>query len=1006
MAQRADRVVPVLEPDDPLASDKLDDILRLNSVSRRIDMADTGSGESAALGCPYVAGVDYAPADYLENLRTKPLEQLPDPTDAQTEWPLLYRLARLSLVRNSVVRLQPPTSRGRMTLHAFEGMPAEQRSRLLRETLPGMSAAALARIARVPANVSVATFQRVRRVVAEFDDALSRLRDIAQRPDGVAQLETLLLETVDIFQHRVDAWATGLAYARLTDRRRAGHKGLSLGYWGILSRLRPTSATGVGDGYIQAPSLAQATTAAVLRSAYRRHRGDGAFTIDLPSRRVRRALAVLDMQRKGLSLSEALGLRGERWLHERKQDELIGSLRELFPLRNLNPPTGATAGQSVNLRIIDGVALAAATSLLNLAAADRAVAMQLQDVLRDDLDAVSDVVMCEAVHQRTLGQSENANAWLQMLSGGPVPGEPVFLRVQRHGQGASHRVALLMHIDAPPASAAPRELAEPTMAAFAEQPLAEFRNVSIPVTVSTKLGHVVVQVAPVEDLGMCPLDLVIGGESELRVRIRQHVSALWLTDAALIEALGGLPNTHLDTFLARDAVITLDLAGGPVPVDVLLAAGAHIRTAVQRGRPLEPSDLNAAASPQAPLTEPAEVTLLSNAAAQLRHRAVALATKMEQDRATFAAAYLLYMTRAREVTRAIDIGAAESVVNQASAQADLARVALVAALVAVSRYAEPEALRPFALGDAVTDAYATEEVFLGLTDRLRAKRDALNTAVAIAAARVPVTRAEARGLVRTLTSALQKALDGEALPILPPIIRVAETTPLLKVPAPAATTLMEWKSVREGVACALQAAQVVGGMVAYAVSEAATEDSDPATADAREQEEAPSSRHFGVFLADPAAIAADSFAGVVSDEWVEHRPSRSQLAALAINYDSPQSEPPHCLLLGVPPTAAQTAWTEQGAALLVWEALQWMKARALSTDDSPAPGGLLPTANQIPFKKIGNRYRRRIPRKQYNLTEQILHARDGLFVRASAEMNLGADGVGLRDATSRYGLQE
>jgi hypothetical protein len=64
---------------------------------------------------------------------------------------------------------------------------------------------------------------------------------IAVEPDGVARLEALLMETIDLFQHRIDAWATGIAYRRLIKRRRAGGRGLVGGYWGLLGRLPPRS---------------------------------------------------------------------------------------------------------------------------------------------------------------------------------------------------------------------------------------------------------------------------------------------------------------------------------------------------------------------------------------------------------------------------------------------------------------------------------------------------------------------------------------------------------------------------------------------------------------------------------------------------------------------------------------------------------------------------------------------------------------------------------------------
>ena len=104
--------------------------------------------------------------------------------------------------------------------------------------------------------------------------------------------------------------------------------------------------------------MAQATTAALLRSAYLRHKADGAFEVDLSSRRVRRALTLLDVLRKGLTLEEALGLRGERWLHDNKLSRLTFDSRRVFPFVNVTPPESRTDAttppQSAGIRLFDG----------------------------------------------------------------------------------------------------------------------------------------------------------------------------------------------------------------------------------------------------------------------------------------------------------------------------------------------------------------------------------------------------------------------------------------------------------------------------------------------------------------------------------------------------------------------------------------------------------------------------------------------------------------------------
>jgi hypothetical protein len=91
-------------------------------------------------------------------------------------------------------------------------------------------------------------------------------------------------------------------------------------------------------GYIHAPSLGQAATAAVLRSGHLAHRRetDSPFAVDLSSRRVRLALHLLDGVRQGQPLGALLGYRFERGLHDGhpglQLDGAVAILRALAPL--------------------------------------------------------------------------------------------------------------------------------------------------------------------------------------------------------------------------------------------------------------------------------------------------------------------------------------------------------------------------------------------------------------------------------------------------------------------------------------------------------------------------------------------------------------------------------------------------------------------------------------------------------------------------------------------------
>lgn len=142
---------------------------------------------------------------------------------------------------------------------------------------------------------------------------------------------------LDLASHRLDAWVSSMATRRLTALRTRKASGVRLGGYGVLENVRPSSAA-PSDGYIHAPSLGQAATAAVLRSGHLAQGGgpDAPLAIDLNSRRVHLALNLLDGVRSGQPLGALLGYRLERGLHENHPglalDRYIAALRGLAPL--------------------------------------------------------------------------------------------------------------------------------------------------------------------------------------------------------------------------------------------------------------------------------------------------------------------------------------------------------------------------------------------------------------------------------------------------------------------------------------------------------------------------------------------------------------------------------------------------------------------------------------------------------------------------------------------------
>lgn len=105
--------------------------------------------------------------------------------------------------------------------------------------------------------------------VAELGEFRAALDLLAETPS--AELARLLPETLDCASHRLDAWITALASKRLAELRSPQPEaaGIVLGGYGWLTGngLIAGDSAGSPGGYLHAPSLEQAATAAVLRGA-------------------------------------------------------------------------------------------------------------------------------------------------------------------------------------------------------------------------------------------------------------------------------------------------------------------------------------------------------------------------------------------------------------------------------------------------------------------------------------------------------------------------------------------------------------------------------------------------------------------------------------------------------------------------------------------------------------------------------------------------------------------
>ncbi|MEY2892887.1 MAG: hypothetical protein RJA98_2795, partial [Pseudomonadota bacterium] len=296
--------------------------------------------------------------------------------------------------------------------------------------------------------------------LGEFRRALAHLQHL-----DADTLRLQLAGTLDLCTHRLDAWITAFATQRLDEMRQTRPHGVRLGAYGWVENLKPAAPSALrpappgetgtvqllpaDPGYIHAPSLAQAQTAALLRNAHLSHANSDAtrlLSVDLSSRRVRLAAKLLDGVRAGQPLPALLGYLFERSLHEHGQDEFISRWRELAPLRN-KPLDGATRGGEASefvpaSRVADGLQLrqqwsayVANPSNASTASPYAVCAASFRE-LDDAVDALSDAVLAESAHQMTRGNTARAASTLQAISGGEAPPpELEFARTPRTGIG-------------------------------------------------------------------------------------------------------------------------------------------------------------------------------------------------------------------------------------------------------------------------------------------------------------------------------------------------------------------------------------------------------------------------------------------------------------------------------------------------------------------------------------------------------------------------------------------
>lgn len=804
--------------------------------------------------------------------------------------------------------------------------------------------------------------------LSDFRASLNYLQSLS-----VSKLELLLKGTLDLCSHRLDAWITSFATKRLAEMRATNATAISFGGYGWVMNLSPavappkiTPPPGEQDpvfqpannpGFVHAPSLAQASTVAILRSAHLAHAGadkqkpNDLLAVDLSSERVRLAMWLLDGVRQGQPLGALLGYRFERRLQEAKAPEFIATFRELAPLvaRKLNNPGPGIAVEAVAANnVVDGLVLMqrwqkgksipppAAQWTNDTIPFGSSVGQQkiklppfnqndpkfqtLQaelNLLEQSVDAVSDALLAEGVYQVVRGNPLRAATTVDSIAGGETPPpELEVVQTPRSGVAHTHRLlALFSGKAAPPSGWRPpahafRADAEPHLNAWAARLLGSPNNVRCLIEQVEPATDKVLATKEIrlDQLGLAPLDFIYaveGRQGEQQAEIEQRI----LYQAVRISG-GFAPASALRISPSRRPDWKASELGYGEFGELLRTA----RKLFGVIRAIDDADLN----------PPERSTGFSVDVNELEARAAGARAALEQAAKDFAArlatAGAADLEALRElILRAASLGVAGAVpLSAAGNEASDREVLLVQAQSIgkelnnrVAQLPQPPAPTPQPSVEERRDrALAQLRLVFGKPFVVLPHFSASNAAE------------------------LQQGLAGST--------KMQDGDPLAS-----ATWFARVARVRDGAGrlnATLNYAEALntGERLNLTIAQLPFNDNDRwiALPFKPGQDPPPGKLSLAVQSAAPVDMA-QPLAGVLIDEWVEVVPGSTEVTGIALQYDQPNSMPPQTILIAMPPEIGQP-WTTWSLQQVLLETLDLARVRAVDSEALDEVGHYLP----------------------------------------------------------------
>lgn len=474
-----------------------------------------------------------------------------------------------------------------------------------------------------------------------------------------AHLERAFVEHIDLASYRFDAWKYGLVNYQLeslrdraedsgSDDEISVNEGLYIGAYGWLENVKsenkvltpkkiPDDLTDIFNsngnnpiyednknlGYINAPSLNHAVTAAILRNgneAYANEDNVNIFNINLSSERVRKALKMIEDIQNGQGLAALLGYEFERGIHDNNAlsnvDHLIFKIRRKFPLAGNQIKSTLEEDESVAIdkiearNVVDGLRLIDFVEKnlddngdplyfdgigIGDASQDEKNIVEAEiNNIRDMNDAVADLAFAESVHQVAQGNIDRAAGTLDAYSSGNYPQIPDVVQTPRSGVNLTHRVGIQIRANVPFNLAhTPRAIAEPGLNLFLLGILPALSTIRCYTTFYHSASDSDVEDHPVSmsDLNLQPIDLLymIDTNSDQSMKALDDCVVNYVLNSSFPATVGPDQPPRPDT----EVKITYNKPtdDGNISIFETVSLIGHLKALLLRSRPLTASDV-------------------------------------------------------------------------------------------------------------------------------------------------------------------------------------------------------------------------------------------------------------------------------------------------------------------------------------------------------------------------------------------------------------------------------